>query len=278
MNLKNLSDQELLANLKALAGQERELLTEILHHLREVEHRRLHSDLKYSSLLEYAVGELCYSEDAASRRISAMRLIRDLPDVEEKIASGDLTLSNVLLVQTLFFKEKKAGREMGNEAKTKVIEMVCRKPGREARKVVAAINPEMKKPAITFQMIEDDSLREKLLTLRGKYAHKSPNMTLTELLHKLCDDALEEKVPAKPRQDSLAEIYREVRRRAANRCELCNSVHALEVDHIKPRSQGGGSTLENLRLLCRACNQRAAIEKIGSETMSRYLKCSMRTG
>ena len=43
MNLKNLSDDSLISNTKNLVHKEREIITEILHHLREIERRRLFS-------------------------------------------------------------------------------------------------------------------------------------------------------------------------------------------------------------------------------------------
>jgi hypothetical protein len=55
MNIKSLSDKDLLLKTKALVSREREILTNILHHLREVEKRRLFCDLGFKSLYEYAI-------------------------------------------------------------------------------------------------------------------------------------------------------------------------------------------------------------------------------
>lgn len=51
MNLRKVSDQVLLANTEALVAKARELRTEILHHSREIERRRLYADLKQPSLI-----------------------------------------------------------------------------------------------------------------------------------------------------------------------------------------------------------------------------------
>ena len=51
----------------------------------------------------------------------------------------------------------------------------------------------------------------------------------------------------------------EVMKRARYRCELCGvsaAEMALEVDHIQPRSLGGGDELSNLQALCYRCNAR----------------------
>jgi 5-methylcytosine-specific restriction endonuclease McrA len=52
----------------------------------------------------------------------------------------------------------------------------------------------------------------------------------------------------------------------------CAGVFALEIDHRKPRALGGNSEPENLRLLWRSCNQRAAIKSIGLEKMATFLE------
>ncbi len=55
---KKMADGALLENVRALAGREREITLEVLHHLKEIERRRLFVDLGYPSLFEYAVRDL----------------------------------------------------------------------------------------------------------------------------------------------------------------------------------------------------------------------------
>lgn len=144
--------------------------------------------------------------------------------------------------------------------------------------------------ALDFEKIEDESLKTKLLKLKGRYAHTDPNLNLEKLLHKLCDELLKPTtsstvaakvnskttVKVKIKRDpskklSIAQIYREVWQRDGHCCTNCKSSYALEVDHILPRAAGGVSNLENLRLLCRNCNQRAAIEYFGATKMEQFL-------
>ena len=70
---------------------------------------------------------------------------------------------------------------------------------------------------------------------------------------------------------SQAEVRREVFERAGHRCKNCGSDYALEVDHICPQAYGGSSVIENLRVLCRSCNQRAAIEVFSLAKMDCHL-------
>jgi 5-methylcytosine-specific restriction endonuclease McrA len=290
MNLKNISDQVLLNEADRLATQSREVLTALLHHLREIERRRLFSALKFASLFEYVVKRLKFSESEANRRISAMRMVREIPEIEAKLSSGKLTLSAVVMARSLFGKEKKAGRPMDETAKAQVLADLENKSTREAQKYLGAINPEMKQTReLTFDKIEDEALRQKLLQVKGRFAHTNPSMTLTELLHKLCDQELEKKTKspaarkvvqsqnapsaqqvAKP--TSQAEIHRQIWRRDQAKCSKCGSTHALERDHITPRAAGGPDTSANQRLLCRNCNQRAAIEYFGMGKMGKFLK------
>src|ERR1700712_319858 len=89
-----------------------------------------------------------------------------------------------------FLRRKKLGVRFRLKTKRDVLEQIENKSTREALKVVASINPEMKKvDAFDFASIDDEVLRERLLKLRGSYAHVDPNMSLKDLLHKLCDVA-----------------------------------------------------------------------------------------
>lgn len=79
MNLQAMNDSSLIAATESLIRQERELLTSVLHHLHEIDRRRLYCSLGYKSLFDFAVRHLGYPEDQAYRRISAMKLLRELP-------------------------------------------------------------------------------------------------------------------------------------------------------------------------------------------------------
>ena len=92
--VKQLSNQQLLSQTKFLVQKERNTHIQILHHLEEIDSRKLYLELGFSSLFDYAVKELGYSEGAAYRRIKAMKLCRDLPDTESRLQSGKLSLSS----------------------------------------------------------------------------------------------------------------------------------------------------------------------------------------
>ena len=98
MNLKNLTNETLIENTNQLVRTERRIMTDILWHLKEIEARVLYAKLGYSSLFSYCVGELKYSEPAAARRIHAMRLLKQVPEVAEAIESGMLSVTTAAMV------------------------------------------------------------------------------------------------------------------------------------------------------------------------------------
>ena len=92
MNLKMLSKNDLLITTEKLVAEERRITSQILWHLYEIERRRLFAELGFTSLFEFATVQLKYSAGSAQRRISAMRLLREMPDVASKIDSGELKI------------------------------------------------------------------------------------------------------------------------------------------------------------------------------------------
>ena len=101
-SLSGLPDQVLLAHTRSLVRHEQALQLAVLDHLREIHARHLHLRLGFSSLFDYAVRELGYSEGAAWRRIKAMRLCSDTAGTRERLQDGSLTLSAAAQLQNTF--------------------------------------------------------------------------------------------------------------------------------------------------------------------------------
>ena len=92
----------LLAHTRSLVLHEQALQLAVLDHLREIHTRHLHLRLGFSSLFDYAVRELGYSEGAAWRRIKAMRLCSQTAGTRERLQDRSLTLSAAALLQNTF--------------------------------------------------------------------------------------------------------------------------------------------------------------------------------
>jgi 5-methylcytosine-specific restriction endonuclease McrA len=347
LDLRQASDPELLVRTETAVREEREKLTVVLYHLREVDRRRLYSTLKYASLYEYASKHFHYTEREAYSRISAMQLLKALPEVEEKVNSGALSLTHLNIAQTFFNQEEKLQQKpLSKEEKVQLIEKLSDTSTREAQKITLSLSSaEIKIKPDQFKLVTEnrievrftarEQVQPKTEKLKGFLAHSHPGISLGELYEKLCDLGLEHWDPARPprksmtkqrpqkietkadkaqshtekseqpekmkkaseeftaqkescvredqqafsaredscikEQKSKAQIRREVFQRAGNQCENCHSEYALEIDHILPQAMGGSSKPENLRLLCRYCNQRAAIDAFGQQKMDFYL-------
>jgi hypothetical protein len=127
MNLKFLSNEVLLSEIKRRVASEREMTLSILHHLREISRRSLYAYLGYSSLFAYVTQELGYDSASAMRRIDAMRLLQEIPEAEEKIQDGSLSLSSVARAQGFFKKE-----QVSPEKKKEILSALERKSTLEA--------------------------------------------------------------------------------------------------------------------------------------------------
>ena len=68
-------------------------------------------------------------------------------------------------------------------------------------------------------------------------------------------------MPQRRRPHIPAALRRQVRERAGERCEYCQcpesfSLDSFTVDHVRPASDDGPTTLENLACACNNCNTR----------------------
>jgi hypothetical protein len=73
-----------------------------------------------------------------------------------------------------------------------------------------------------------------------------------------------------------AALWRQVRTRAAGRCEYCHMPELLdplpfEVDHIDARQHGGRTVLANLALTCFACNHHKGPNLTGRDPVTRRI-------
>ena len=95
-----LSDQDLLARLAALAGQERSASADLVAHLAVLDARpSLHAALGFGSLFGYCTEALRLSEDAACNRIEAAHVCRRFPAILDLLASGEMSLTSVRMLR-----------------------------------------------------------------------------------------------------------------------------------------------------------------------------------
>lgn len=289
MSLQCLSDQELVIEAKLLVERERSALAEVLKALREIERRKLYLERGFSSLFEFCMVELQYSPAEAHVRIQAMRLIWSLPEAEEKIANGTLSLTVAASAQGAFRRqEKMIGRPIPLEEKGLVVRELVGVTARDAEKRLIVRYPEAGIVKEAMRAIAEDQTRisfvaskqlmEKLGRLKALLAHKNFSGRMDILVEQMADVTLAKFDPLKPRRNDAPKpapkrdsrsryvpypMRRQVWRQAEGRCQFvdpqtgrrCSGQHALQIDHIQELSQGGRTELANLRLLCSAHNQ-----------------------
>ena len=188
-----LSDRELLRETRNLVRHERHLQGAVIDHLAEIEARGLYLQRGFSSLFDYAVRELGYSDAAAARRIGAMRLCADQPDAREGLRDGSLTLSAAAELQWAFDRQRRRGSISGTAAiapagsgarndpapdsapavplppaepeppplvldavgRQKLVEAAAGKSARQVRRMLADLDPELAPPADRVRPLGD---------------------------------------------------------------------------------------------------------------------------
>ena len=106
-----LGDQQLLEQTRRLAANQRCIEVHILDHLDEIDRRGLALRRGFSSLFDYAVRELRFSDAAAQRRIQAMRLCRRQGWVRASLQSGELSMTAAAQLEATFAGAERAERQ-----------------------------------------------------------------------------------------------------------------------------------------------------------------------
>ncbi|MDD9987740.1 MAG: hypothetical protein OXQ31_15810 [Spirochaetaceae bacterium] len=256
-----LSDRALLRQTSTLVRHERHLQGAIIDHLAEIETRRLFLQRGCSSLFDYAVRELGYSDAAAGRRLGAVRLCADQPDARERLRDGSLTLSAAAELQEALDRHDPSRpprrARTGNRAAHGESE-----PARTAKERAA---PE----PVHAVTVQDAAIPADTTPTPERTPHPTPSSTPSQTRQEATDRraaaatkpagaATPTAKPCASGRAIPAAVKRQVWQRDGGRCSYldrrtgrrCNSRHLIEIDHILPYALGGGADPANLRLLC----------------------------
>lgn len=201
---RQMKASEILAHLEERAREERLIQGDVLKLLREVERRRLYADLGYGSTFEYCVKHLKYSEGSASRRISAMRLISDLPEpraVEQSLEEGRLSITALGQAQRFFRDERLTRDRVHTPAqKSEVVNQLMNLNGGERDRLFAKLAPdalpsermrELDGEHSVLRVVLDRALVKKLDRIRSLWSHRLEGKEYAELLDRMADFVLE---------------------------------------------------------------------------------------
>jgi hypothetical protein len=139
---RTLSDAELVAELKRLAGCEREATVRLIIHLAELDMRRLYLGAGFSSLFEYCTEVLRLSEHETYNRIEAARALRRYPAILDLLVEGSLTLTTVRLLAPHLTAQNEAQLLAAARGKSK----------RQVEEVLAGFFPRPELPALVRKL------------------------------------------------------------------------------------------------------------------------------
>jgi hypothetical protein len=154
-NNRQKCDNEIFNELKFLVKSERKITSEILSVLTEIDRRMIYAKKGFPSLFEFCTKELGYSEGAANRRISAMRLIKQIPEIGGKLEKNEVNLSTLTQFKSFVTRVEKAETakikaekksassvyKMSQKAKLEIIEMMAGKNQRQCERAFVEIHP-----------------------------------------------------------------------------------------------------------------------------------------
>jgi len=286
-NLRQISNEQLVANLRILKTKEDTVLLEVLEHIHELERRQLYLKLGFPSLFSYLTQSLSYSESEAYRRVESARLMGSLPEIKSDIAAGRLTVTNMTEVRSAMRARKKAsGRPVSKEERRQFVNAVLDCSKKEAQRNLAERVPEItanfeerrrehRDGSLELTVLLLPPQRQRLERARDLLAHKGPLYKAADTIDRLSEFYLNKKdltqgfdprLEASPHNKMFGQIpmslRRAVFRRDRGRCQYisqdgrpCATTYQVEIDHVIPISAGGKNELANLRCLCRAHNQ-----------------------
>jgi len=282
IKIENYNDRRLDHETGRFVRREKECTHIVLLHLKEIRRRRLYHDLNFQTLHEYCVGRLGYTDGEAHYRISAMKLMQDSPKIERAIENGSLPLTNALIANNFISGKDRA---TSTREKENVVLKILGKSAREAREILKP-KKTRKRKSIRPKLTVDNELLELLQELKS-LSGKEELAILKEAV-KLKIETIR-KMRRVQASKPVAKVKKNIRYipkstearvklRAGDRCEhidwkgqRCRQTLNLQLDHIHPFALGGDNGEDNLRILCREHNLRAAIKSFGADKMEDLL-------
>jgi hypothetical protein len=139
-----LTDEQLLVEVSALARRERRITVHLIAALAEVDRRRLYLSQGYSSMFTYCTQRLRLAEHAAYARIEAARAARRYAIIFEGLVDGSLTLTTVVLL----------ARRLTPTNHRQLLRDARHKSKREVEHQIAALHPLPAAPACIARLPE----------------------------------------------------------------------------------------------------------------------------
>ncbi len=254
--LKEMSNKGLLDGVLEAVRVEKRSTARVLEYLVEIDTRRLWLGEGYSSLHDFCVRHLNYSEGEAGRRIQAARCSAQIQEIQPLLERNEISLSGVSLIAPYVTKSNAAV----------LLTQVCKKSTREIEAILIQHFPEAGIKDEFFKAPLDEELRALLAEAHKEISEKNETVFLKRILRRFLAPKPPTVRPSKHTRYVSKQLRQQVKAAAQHRCSYraasgiqCNQTAHLEIDHIRPWAKGGSSRdLRNLRVLCKAHNLLAA--------------------
>ncbi len=274
--------------------RDRYSLAMFLVYLSEFDAQQLYLPEAYPSMYAYCRGELGLAHDAATRRIHAARHARRHPVLIDAIADGRIELSAIGLlgphlsdgnadalvalaagkscveIRQALERELGLNRVPGTLCEADELGSNRVPQGAKRHELRGLLSPEVQELldrahdglSHTVGFEDSQEVLKRALTLLVEQIERE-RFAATDAPRERTSDGDGRYIPA--------EIQREVYERDNHQCTFvgdngrrCESRALIEFDHRVPLAKGGQTTVDNLRLLCRAHNQFEAKRAFGA--------------
>lgn len=217
MNM-NATDFKVLNELRSAVATERKVTLSVIELLKQVDQRKIYLSLGFSSLIEFCTTELKYSESAANRRISAMKLVRDLPEIEKKIEEGKLSLAVISQAST-HIRQKEKLRQTRIEISEKK-DLLGKLEGlsiRQAEKALLIDTPQLIETKERIRQVSEELQELKLILtkefqadlekLKQLLSHTMPGASMKDLLHFAVIESIRKRDLLKSSKQKISKNY-----------------------------------------------------------------------
>ena len=104
-----------------------------------------------------------------------------------------------------------------------------------------------------------EQFKEKLVPIHRTFwtkAYKKLSSKMSSLLYSLKRRSIENEVEFTVTKQDIREMFYEIYGTGCKYCDKRLDIRSIACDHIIPLAKKGGSTRENLQLICKTCNTR----------------------
>lgn len=206
MNLRILTDENLLQATQTLVESERRITADAIKHFFEIKRRKLYLARGFSSLFMMLVKHYRYCPSTAMLRVNAVKLMSDVPEIIKNIESGEMPVSVVANIQSFLNSEAKSQNPYSREAKVELFETCLGKSVLEVQKEFVRRNPELEKRD-SIRLTSEDRLRvshsistgleEKLQRIKSLWSQVDPNMSREVMLDRMAELTLDQIDPVR---------------------------------------------------------------------------------